>query len=167
MTTTVHPTRLPESAVLVAMTRDLLIGSGNRLPWDIPEDRGLFRDLTLGNTVIMGRRTFQSIGSPLEDRNNIVLSRTTAVIEGILICRTFLESLAAAMRFARPVFFIGGVDVYRSALQIVDSLHVSWIDGTFQGDRYFPAFDPGDWQILSQQKFNEFEHIHYRRVLQA
>ncbi|PLX89855.1 MAG: dihydrofolate reductase [Desulfuromonas sp.] len=157
---------LPHASILVAMTRDRLIGTGTSLPWHLPEDLALFRRLTLGNTVIMGHNTFRSIGSPLAGRANIVLSRTITELEGVLVCHSFAESLGVARELGKPLFFIGGAEVYRQALPVVDTLHISWVKGTFRGDRYFPEIDFGGWQEREVCEFNGFRYVRYQQVTQ-
>lgn len=153
----------PTAAIIAAMDRNRLIGDQDRLPWNRPEDLRLFRQLTEGNTVIMGRRTFESIGAPLADRCNLVISRSLTGRDKLIICRTFAEALREAWKINRPVFFIGGTAVYRKALQIVDQLHISWIEGKFEGDRYFPEFDLDDWLVIEERVYEGFRYVRYRR----
>lgn len=145
------------------MTRHQLIGADNSLPWHLPEDLALFRRLTLGNTVVMGHRTYRSLGTPLRGRNNIVLSRQPVEIRGVTVCRGFREGLATALDWGRPVFFIGGVDIYRRALPLADQLHISWVKQDFEGDRYFPAVDWTEWQTCSEQDFPDFRYLRLQR----
>ncbi|MDT8440729.1 MAG: dihydrofolate reductase [Desulfuromonadales bacterium] len=151
-------------AILVAMTTDRVIGVDGRLPWHLPEDLALFRRLTLGNSVLMGRRTFDAIGHPLAQRHNIVLSRTGTAIAGVTVCTGILEGLACAWRLGRPLFIIGGEELYRRALPIVDELHISWVRGEFRGDRHFPAFDLADWGLCEERELQGFRYCRYRRA---
>jgi dihydrofolate reductase len=153
----------PSSAIIVAMDRHHLIGDHGRLPWNIPEDLRLFRQLTEGNTVVMGRGTFESLGSPLANRHNLVLSRSLYERDDIKVCHTFSQALAEAWRIARPVFFIGGQTVYRKALPIVDQLHISWVDGEFKGALYFPEIAFDAWQITEEKIYRGFRYNRYRR----
>ena len=160
-----HPeSDLPHTAILVAMPRALLIGSGTSLPWHLPEDLALFRRLTLSNTVIMGHNTFRSIGAPLQGRANIVLSRAVTQLEGVLVCHSFDKGLDAAIELGKPLFFIGGVEVYRQALPLVDTLHISWVEGDFGGDHYFPEIDFGGWQQREVREFSGFRYVCYQRT---
>jgi dihydrofolate reductase len=165
-TPTALPTH-PESSIIVAMTRDGIIGNRGNIPWDHPEDLRLFKQLTTGNTVIMGRRTYDSIGTPLPDRHNIVISRSLPAQQRVTVCPNFSESIAAALKIGRPFFFIGGTEVYREGLEIAEHLHISWIDGKFQGDTLFPSFDLDDWQLQSEQQYHDFRYGHYRRRVPA
>ena len=156
----------PRLAIVVAMTAAGVIGDQGRLPWDLPADRRLFRSLTVGNTVIMGRSTFAGLPGPLPRRNNIVISRTLGQPEGVIVCRSFLAGVALGWRLGQPLFVIGGVDLYRRALQIADTLHISWVEGVFAGDRHFPAFDLGAWEPVGETPYPGFRHVAYRRAAQ-
>jgi dihydrofolate reductase len=145
------------------MTRTMVIGSENTIPWHLPEELRLFRKLTLGGTVIMGRRTFQSIGRPLPGRHNIVLSRQLREGAGIDICRDFSEALRTAEHLGDTVFFIGGEEVFRRALPLVDGLHISWIHEDHQGDTYFPEFAATDWVIAERREYEGFTYVFYQR----
>jgi dihydrofolate reductase len=154
---------LPKVAIIVAMTKDRVIGSGGTLPWHLPEDLQLFKRLTMGCTVIMGRKTYLSIGRPLPGRHNIVLSHTLKESAGIKICDSFMKGLNAAARQDRAVFVIGGEELYRKALPIASELHISWIKAEVSGDKYFPAFDPADWTTCVSMDYPEFRYKYYRR----
>lgn len=150
-------------AIIVAMDRHRLIGDHERIPWHLPEELQLFRSLTEGSSLIMGRKTFESIGRPLENRYNLVLSRTLPARQGIVVCRDLSRALAEVWRLERPVYFIGGSTVYQKVLAIVDQLHVSWIEGDFSGDCYFPEIDFGEWQPVGEQHGKGFRYVHYLR----
>lgn len=155
--------RGPEVAIVTAMTRDRVIGLGDRLPWDLPEDRQLFKKLTSGKTVIMGRRTYESINRPLADRHNIVLSRTLTDLPGVMVCSNFIEGLEAAGQFGRPIFIIGGAELYRKALPLASVLHISWVKNSFHGDVYFPKFDLAEWTEVEEQDYQGFRYVRYLR----
>lgn len=157
-------TSLPRISIIVAMTDQRIIGDQQGLPWHLPEDLQLFKSKTLGTTVIMGRKTYQSIGRSLPGRCNIVLSRKVKTLKGVKVCSSFIEGLTEAARHNQPVFVIGGAEIYRKALPIAADLHVSWVKKSVQGDISFPAFDLKDWQIISINDYSEFKHIHYRRI---
>ena len=154
--------RVPEVAIIAAMTQDRVIGLGDGLPWDLPEDRQLFKNLTTGSTVIMGRRTYQSINHPLADRLNIVLSRTLTDLPGVTVCKSFIEGLEVAGRFGRPVFIIGGAGLYSEALPVASVLHISWVGKPFDGSVHFPELDLADWTLVEQKGYPGY---HYERYL--
>ncbi len=149
--------------LIVAMTRDLLIGAAGRIPWHIPEELKLFRRLTSGHTLIMGRHTFVSIGRALPDRRTIVVSRTLQAAPGCEVCSNLSDALALAEWYGRKIFFAGGVEIYRRALPLVDQLSISWIRGEYSGDTYFPEYDPQQWQQVEEQDYASFRHVLYCR----
>ena len=153
----------PPLAIIVAMTRGGVIGRDGGLPWDLPADRQLFRDLTVGNTVIMGRSTFASLPAPLPHRHNLVLSRNPRQYAGVTVCRGFLEAIALGWQLGRPIFVIGGVGLYRQALAIADTLHISWVEADHAGDRCFPPFDLAAWEAVESIDYPGFEYVVYRR----
>ena len=154
---------IPEVAIVVAMTSDLVIGSDGSLPWHLPEDLQHFKNLTMGCTVIMGRKTYASIGRPLLGRHNIVLSHSQAKLAGVQLCGSFRTGLAAAVQLGHPIFILGGEGVYRKALPIATELHISWVKGDFKGDRFFPPINFSEWTILTEEDYPDFHYIHYRR----
>jgi len=164
--TTVHH-QIPSVAIIVAMTEDHLIGAEGSLPWHLPEDLKLFRQITSGKTVIMGRKTFEAIGHPLKERINIVVSRSMKPVPGIEVCTGLVEGLAIAAGYARPVFVIGGSSVYRKALPIANEMHISWVNGPFSGDCYFPRLELSEWAIVAECDFPGFRYSHYRRIRQS
>jgi dihydrofolate reductase len=139
-----------ELAIIVAMTRDRVIGQGGTLPWDLPQDRQLFRELTTGNTVIMGRKTYESIKRPLPKRCNIVLSRTLTNLRGVTLCHSFPAALENARRFGQPVFVIGGAGLYHEALPAAAALHISWVD-------------LADWSAAEEKSYPGFHYVKYLR----
>jgi dihydrofolate reductase len=150
--------------IVVAMTAAGVIGRDGKLPWDLPEDRRLFRQLTLGGTVIMGRRTFASLPAPLANRVNIVVSRSARHIPGVETVPDLPTALALARDRGRPTFVIGGVELYRAALPVAERLYISWVAGEFPGDRYFPPLHLDSWQIVSRRDYPGFCHITYQRT---
>jgi dihydrofolate reductase len=154
---------LPEITIVVAMTRQRIIGRKGRLPWDISDDLRLFRELTTGQTVIMGRETYASIGRPLSDRRNIVVSRSLPAIAGVEVCRSFSEALDKGAAGGRKIFVIGGRELYRQALPVADSMVVSWIREDFTGDTLFPGFDPDDWLVERTEEHPAFTRVWYKK----
>lgn len=155
--------KLPRVALIAAMTRDRVIGSQAKLPWDLPEELQLFKRLTLGGTVMMGRKTFESIGKALPGRQNIVLSRHLQEREGVEIFPSFIEGLAAADKHGKQVFVIGGAGVYQKSLPITSEMHISWIEERYQGDVYFPDFDLNEWRVAEETNYPGFTYTHYIR----
>jgi dihydrofolate reductase len=153
----------PHVAIIVAMTRDRVIGSGGGIPWHLPDDLQLFKRLTADATLIRGRKTHASIGRPLPGRHNIVLSRTRQKLPGVQLCTTFRTALNDARQRQRPVFVIGGAELYRKALPIAEELHISWIEHDVSGDTHFPPFELAEWLCCEEQDFPGFHYARYRR----
>ena len=138
-------------ALIAAVARNGVIGAGNRLPWHLPQDLRHFRTLTSGHTVIMGRKTWESIGKPLPNRQNIVVSRQAGLhLDGAFVARSLDEALSHAIR-PEPVFVIGGEALYRSALPLADLLYLTEIERDFHGDARFPAFERAAWREVARE----------------
>lgn len=129
--------------LIAALARNRVIGRGNAMPWHLPEDLKRFKALTLGHPVIMGRKTFESIGRPLPGRDNIVVSRAGFTAAGIRPARSLEEAIDVAG--GRPAFVIGGGEIYRLALPHATRLHLTEIDAEPEGDAWFPEFDRTEW----------------------
>lgn len=153
----------PRKTIVVAMTRDRVIGLNGKMPWQISDDLKLFKKLTLGGTVIMGRATFESIGRPLPGRNNIVVSSAARDFPGTTVCHGFEEAVAKAEGLGREIFFVGGASIYKQALPLASAMHVSWVKQEYAGDTFFPEFDRGRWQEIEKNEYPEFTHISYHR----
>ncbi|MDR0566438.1 MAG: dihydrofolate reductase [Prevotellaceae bacterium] len=132
-------------SIVVAVADNGVIGSANQLPWRIPEDLKRFRQLTTGHAVIMGRKTFASIGKPLPNRKNIVISQTMPASGGdsLAVARSLEEALQAAQ--GDEVFIIGGDSIYRQALPLAQRLHVTHVHASVEGDAFFPEISEKDW----------------------
>jgi dihydrofolate reductase len=137
-------------SIVVAVDRNMGIGADNDLLWqrDLPADLAHFKKLTTGTSIIMGRKTFESIGRPLPDRENIVVSRTPTGIAGVLT----VASLESAYELARyPISVIGGGQIYAQAINDVDVLHVTYVDAEFpQATVFFPQINCEDWEEVSR-----------------
>ncbi len=153
----------PQKIILVAMTHDRVIGRQGKMPWHLPEELRLFRDLTIGHTVMMGRRTFESIGRPLPQRKNIVLSRTMEPTPGVVVCASLQKGLAEGAAHGKKIFIIGGRQLYEEALGIADFMRISWIEQRYDGDVLFPDFSPTQWEPIREHDYPGFRHVHYRR----
>lgn len=137
-------------SLIVAVARNGAIGRAGGLAWRISDDLKRFRALTIGKPVIMGRKTFDSIGKPLDDRFNIVLSRAMAPVEGVRTARTMDEALAlgetAALDLgADEICVIGGADVFALALPRADRIHLTLVKAEIDGDVFFPPVTDADW----------------------
>ena len=149
-------------SLIVAMTPQRVIGKQGKLPWHLPRDLRRFRKLTLGKTVLMGRKTFESIGKPLEKRYNIVLTRQKLAIPGCFVASCWEEALELAQKRQREIFVIGGASLYKLAEDITQKAYVTWVFAEIKGDTYFPfSFDPSLWVETSREEFSKDEkHIY-------
>lgn len=133
--------------IIAAIGRNNELGAGNSLMWHLPGDMKFFRETTRGGTVIMGRRTFESIGRPLPKRRNLVITRSAGYSpEGVEVYPS-LESALEAAKDSERTFIIGGAMVYREALSYADTLILTEIDREYpEADVFFPNFDRSEWQ---------------------
>lgn len=137
---------------VVAYDRNRVIGKDNALPWRLPADLRRFKRLTTGKPVLMGRRTFESIGAPLAERRNLVLTRDASYRpDGVEAVRSIDEALARCARMDELVV-IGGADVFRQLLPRADRLYLTEIDAAFEGDTYFPEIERSEWQEIERQR---------------
>lgn len=148
--------------LIVAFDENRLIGKGNELPWHISEDLKHFKKLTTGNRIIMGRVTYESIGKPLPNRENIVLSKVGFEVEGVKIYNSVNE-LRDNLNDEKKNFIIGGSKIYEALLPYTDILHISHVRGAYEGDVYFPEIDFSEWKIIEKENYEEFVYIMYKR----
>ena len=136
-------------SIVVAMGGNRLIGKDNHLPWHLPADLAFFKKLTTGNTILMGRKTFDSIGRPLPSRRNIIITRNTNIeITGCEVVNSIEEALSLSQG-ETEVMVIGGAKLYQQILPIADRLYITQVEGEFDGDTYFPHYDENDWLEVS------------------
>lgn len=144
-------------SAIAAMARNRVIGVRGQLPWHLPEDLKYFKETTRKKTVIMGRKTFESIGRPLPDRQNIVLTRQQGwQAEGVLVFSTLDQALNFLHQESakdQEIFIIGGGEIYAQALPKIQRLYLTIIDEDFEGDAYFPDVDlKNDFKVTSEVK---------------
>ena len=130
-----------KTALIVAMTNDRVIGKDNDMPWHLPEDLKLFKATTSGHIIAMGRKTYESIGRPLPNRENFVISRKESKIEGCSVFKSVQDCINAAKDSDKILFFIGGGQIYSEVVDLVDEMHISYVKDSPDGDTYFPEFD--------------------------
>jgi dihydrofolate reductase len=146
---------------IAAMSLNRVIGAGNRIPWHLPEDFKWFKQLTTGNVIVMGRKTFESIGKPLPNRETIVLSRSQFSFPGV---RTISDlSQISLVGEAREVFICGGAQVYAQALPLCSDLYLTLVKREVDGDAFFPAFEDRFELVEEIRDTPEFKILHYRR----
>jgi len=153
-------------ALIAAVARNGVIGVDNRLPWRLPDDLKRFKTLTTGHSIIMGRRTWESLGKALPYRQNIVVTRSEDLrAPGAQLVASLDAGLAIAV-LPEPIFIIGGESLYRAALPIADTLYLTEIDRDFSGDARFPQFERARWRVLSRDQRHDKgpEGLHYAFV---
>lgn len=142
----------PRISIIAALARNRAIGRGNAMPWRLPEDLKRFRRLTMGHAVIMGRKTFESIGVPLAGRNNIVITRSSDWSPpGCAVVHSF-EGALAAVRGVEEAFVIGGAQIYALAMPLVQRLYLTEIARDFEADAFFPEFERSRWREVSRER---------------
>jgi dihydrofolate reductase len=137
-------------SLVVAAARNNAIGKGNALPWSLPNDLKHFKDVTSGHAVVMGRKTFESIGRPLPNRRNIVITRQEDYKpEGVEVVGS-LDAAIAAVPAGEEAFVIGGGEIFKQALPIADRVYLTRVEADVEGDAFFPALEAGEWREVSR-----------------
>lgn len=151
---------------VVAMSRNRVIGRDNKLPWHFPSDLKSFKELTWGHTILMGRKTYDSIGRPLPGRQSIVLTRSVRTDESEKGPVWYVTNLQSALEDAphdKKVFIIGGAEIFRQTLEIVDGIYLTLIDADYEGDVFYPEL-PANFAEKSRELIQEnprIERIYY------
>lgn len=147
-------------SIIVAVAQNGVIGDKNALLWHISEDLRFFKRTTSGHPVIMGRKTYESLGRPLPNRTNVVISRTMGEIEGCTVVRS-LEEAVAMFPAEEEIFIIGGAQIYALALDIADRFYLTRVGHDYEGDTSFPAWDESQWTLTSREAFDKGEKYPY------
>jgi dihydrofolate reductase len=151
-----------EINIIVAMNKDRVIGVDNALPWYLSEDLQYFRKLTLGSVVIMGRKTYESIGMPLPHRENIIISRNVEYIAPIKIFGNLNEAILYANGLKKKIFIIGGGELYKNAILIATKLFITEVEIEVKNaTTYFPIIDYVEWELVSKKSFISKNNINY------
>ncbi len=158
-------------AIIVAMSKNRTIGFRNTMPWRIPADLQHFKKLTMGHHMIMGRKTFDSIGKPLPGRTTVVVTHDRSLkLAGCTVVHSLPEAIASCVRETQ-IFIVGGADIYAQSLSFADILYITEIQKNFVGDAVFPDFDKSEWLEVSREihhqetpEMLEYHFITYRRI---
>lgn len=150
-------------SAVVALARNRVIGSENRIPWYLSADLKYFKRITTGHHIIMGRKSYESIGRPLPRRTNIVISRDPFLaISGCIVVHSLAEALAVAERNGETeAMIIGGGDIYRQAFPLLDKLYLTEVDAEVSGDVYFPEWDETEWEEIFREPHTADEQNDY------
>ncbi|HEY4539665.1 MAG TPA: dihydrofolate reductase [Faecalibacter sp.] len=142
--------------LIVAKASNNVIGDKNNLIWHLPNDLKHFKNLTTGHPIIMGRKTYESLGRPLPNRTNIIITRDQNFIDDqIIITHSLEQALAKANEIQEDVFVIGGGEIYKQAMEYVDVIYLTEVHHEFNGDTYFPEID--------EESFEEVERVHHMK----
>jgi dihydrofolate reductase len=145
---------------IAAMSLNRVIGNGNKIPWHLPEDFKWFKRMTIGQVIVMGRKTFESIGRPLPGRDTIVLSRSAVPIPGVQVVRGLSEIHSGGK--AVDTFICGGAQIYEQALPLCSDLYLTLVKREVEGDAFFPSFEDRFEQVAVLRDEPEFQILHYR-----
>ncbi|MCA6449396.1 MAG: dihydrofolate reductase [Chitinophagaceae bacterium] len=142
-------------SLVVAAAKNNAIGKDNRLLWSLPNDMKFFKSTTWAMPVLMGRKTYESLGKPLQGRLNIVITRQHHwQPEGVIVVHSLAEAMEAAKKaHYKEVFVIGGGEIYKEALPVASKIYLTRVDTAPDADTYFPDIDPEQWQLTSEQPF--------------
>lgn len=153
--------------IVAAVARNGVIGVDGGLPWRLPDELALFKELTLGHVLVMGRRTYESVGRPLPGRTTIVVTGNPewdASAEGVLRAGSVGEALEVAARLDEEVFVVGGAGVYDASLPSADRLALTFVDAEPRGDTRFPEVDWTQWHEVARRKGQGWEHVTFERA---
>lgn len=144
-------------SIVVAKSKNNVIGKGNQLPWHLPADLKHFKSVTMGKPIVMGRKTFESIGRPLPGRRNVVISRDKNY--SALGCDVFhsIDAALAELKNEKEVMIIGGANLYQQLLPLVTRIYLTEIDLEIEGDAFFPELDLSRWHALSRENYTKDE----------
>ena len=150
-------------SIIVAIAEQGVIGKDNQLIWHLPEDLKMFRRLTTGHVIIMGRKTFESIGKPLPNRTSIIISRNNDYqVEGCIVVSSLEEAVEKAKEIeTEEAFIIGGAQIYALALDIADTVYLTQVHHNFEGDAFFPILDTNIWIEKERNSFSPDEKHAY------
>ncbi|NQY42235.1 MAG: dihydrofolate reductase [Legionellales bacterium] len=149
-------------SIVVAMAKNRVIGNQGRLPWHIPEDLKWFKKVTMGHPIIMGRKTFLSIGRPLPGRKNIILTtQKDFLARGCIVLNDF-SAITNILPDSEEMMVIGGAQVYKKALLIANKIYLTMIENDFAGDVYFPDFNLADWQIIEEHNLENLDKYKFK-----
>jgi dihydrofolate reductase len=156
-------------SLLVAASENNVIGKDNKLPWHLPNDLKYFKNLTWAMPVLMGRKTFESIGKPLPGRKSIVITRSNEwQHEGVNIVHSVNEAIEKAESYGvREIFVIGGAEIFKTALPNANRIYLTRIHHHFEGDVYFPAIDESQWKLTSSRYCKADEKNVYNHTFQV
>lgn len=149
-------------SLIVAMSQNRVIGRDNKMPWHLSADLKRFRAITMNSPILMGRKTFESIGKPLDGRTNLILSKNINYQpQGCLVFQSLESALNEAKKYGEEVFIIGGATLYEIALPLAKRLYLTDIQAEFEGDTFFPEFDVNEWNEIACEQIDNDEKVDF------
>jgi dihydrofolate reductase len=158
-------------ALIVAVSQNNVIGRDNQLPWHLPEDLQYFKSVTMGKPILMGRKTYDSIGRPLPGRTNIVITRDPSwAAEGVVVVNSLEDAISAGAEACEAadsdeVMVIGGAQIYRDCLPIAEKLYLTKVEAEVDGDAFFPKIDMDQWHKISEKEPKTVDKHPYRFLI--
>jgi dihydrofolate reductase len=154
----------PRVSLIVAMAKNRVIGAQNRIPWHVPGEQKLFKQITMGHHIVMGRKTYESIGRLLPGRTTVIVTRQrNFVVPGAIVAHSLADALNAAAR-DDEIFVIGGAELFRQALPVAHRIHLSIVDLEPEGDVYMPPLDDDEWRQVSAAEHPGFRYVVLERA---
>jgi dihydrofolate reductase len=150
--------------IISAMSENRVIGARDGLPWDVPAEYEQYLQWIRGQTVIMGRKSFEIFAPDLPEGTTAIVVSRNAELPGVRVARSLEEALSVAERLGKTTFVAGGGSIYAQAIPLADEMYLSTIKGEFEGDITFPEFDADDWELVEERDEPEFVFRRYRRV---
>ncbi|RYY34947.1 MAG: dihydrofolate reductase [Sphingobacteriaceae bacterium] len=147
-------------SIIVAIAQNYAIGKNNQLLWHMPHDLKHFKETTSGQTVIMGRKTFDSVGKPLPRRRNIVITRQEIAIEGCEVVQSINDAIDLC-KDEEEVFIVGGAEIYRQSMDITNRIYLTIIHHDFEADTFFPEIDYAEWKETAREDYKADEKNPY------
>lgn len=149
-------------AIVVAVAENNVIGKDNQLIWHLPADLRFFKNLTMGHPILMGRKTYESIGKPLPGRTTVIITRQQDFeAPGCIVVNSIDDAIEEAQTINQDVYVIGGAEIYRQALPKTDTIYLTRMHHTFDGDTYFPELNEADWEVTSEERYEPDEKNKY------
>jgi dihydrofolate reductase len=149
-------------ASIFAMSENRVIGKDNKLPWHLPADLKFFKATTLHHPILMGRKTYESIGKPLPQRTSIIITRQPDYqVPGALVVNSLSEGIKAGKAITDDIFIIGGAEILKEALPLIDTMYLTLIHATFDGDVFYPEYKEQEWQEVWREDHQPDEKNQY------
>lgn len=141
-----------EIILVAAVANNNVLGKDNKLIWHLPADLKMFKNLTSGRTILMGRKTFESIGKPLPNRENVVVTRDTNFKQEGCIVFNSIEQAIENLKSRETIYIVGGAQIYNECISIADKLYITHLDLEIDGDVYFPEIDTNHWRLTKNER---------------